>query len=203
MAVTWSGGALARRFACVSFSGSPCCVPSYIHTFWCLRRRSRTRVGPLRVWTFLLLFWCPGICGLCVVWRWSALRSRVIPSSCLHGGVPHNILLSVRSAYSIESIESIRGWLGGGVVLVVVVCSAEGALLGYTLLCLWRFTQRAFMGISPGPSALAGALACVPRCGVPFVFFRVALFVWRVSSLCCFQTHLTCLMASLSYACGE
>ena len=32
------------------------------------------------------------------------------------------------------------------------------------------------------------ALACVLWCGVPFVFFRVALCVWGPSSPCCFHT---------------
>ena len=59
VAVTWSVGALAPRFACVSISGGPCCVLSYIHTFWRLRRPPRTFVGPLRVRAYLLLFLCP------------------------------------------------------------------------------------------------------------------------------------------------
>ena len=46
MAVTLSVGVLAWRFACVSFSGGPCCVPSYIYSFWHLRRLART-LAPL------------------------------------------------------------------------------------------------------------------------------------------------------------
>ena len=52
MAVTWSVGALAWLFSCVSFSGGPRCVPSYIHTFWRLQRRARA-LAPL---PYLALF---------------------------------------------------------------------------------------------------------------------------------------------------
>ena len=52
VAVTWSVGALAWWFACVSYGGGPGCVPSYIHTLWRLRRPARTLV-PL---PYLVLF---------------------------------------------------------------------------------------------------------------------------------------------------
>ena len=52
VAVTWSVGALAWRFACVSFSSGRCYVLSYMHTFWRLRRRART-LAPL---PYLVLF---------------------------------------------------------------------------------------------------------------------------------------------------
>ena len=81
--------------------------------------------------------------------------------------------------------------------LVAVSCPAAGTsvcrgslvvgLLGYTLLCLRRFTRCACTGIPLGSLAPAGALACVLWCGVPLVFFRVALGVWGPSSPCCFH----------------
>ena len=61
VAVTWSVGALAPQFACVSISGGPWCVLSYIHTFSALA----AFVGPLRVREYLLLFVCPWFCGMC------------------------------------------------------------------------------------------------------------------------------------------
>ena len=79
-------------------SGGPCCVLSYIHTFWSLRRQPRTFVGPLRVQAYLLLLLCPWVCGMCVLWRWCALRWRVVPFFRLLVGVPHTMPLSVRAA---------------------------------------------------------------------------------------------------------
>ena len=56
-------------------------------------------------------------------------------------------------------------------------CAPSGVgLLSYTLLFLRPFTRRAGMGIPLGCLVPAGALACFSWCGVPFVFFRVALF---------------------------
>ena len=43
--VTWSVNTLAWRFACVSFSGGPYCVPSCIHTFWRLQLRATALVS--------------------------------------------------------------------------------------------------------------------------------------------------------------
>ena len=85
--VTWLVGALAPRFACVSISGGPCCVLSYMHTFWRLRRHICVQV-------YLLLFLCPWVCGMCVLWRWCALRWRVVPSFRLRAGIPHTMVLS-------------------------------------------------------------------------------------------------------------
>ena len=172
VAVTWSGGGLARRFACVYISGHPCCVLSYIHTFWSLRRQPGTFVGPLRVWAYILLFLCTWVCGMFVLWLWCALRWRVVPSFRLRAGVPHTMLLSVRAAQSIESIESIRGWLGGGVVLVAVVCLVAGTSpCLYLVVFAAAHTGGACMGIPRGRLAPAGTLACVSWCGVPFSVF--------------------------------
>ena len=46
------------------------------------------------VWAYFLLFLCPWVCGICVLWRWCALRWRVVPSFRLRAGVPHTMLLS-------------------------------------------------------------------------------------------------------------
>ena len=207
VAVTWLVGALAPRFVCVSISGisgGPCCVLSYTHTFWRLRRLPRTFVGPLRVRAYLLLFLCPWVCGMCVLWQWCALRWRVVPSFRLRAGVPHTMLLSsVRTAYSLESIESIRGWLGGGVVLVAVVCWVAGSSPCLYLVVLAAVhTACACMGIPHGRLAPAGTLACVSWCGVPFSFFPCgALFLGGLFPLMLSHTF-ACLMASSSYACG-
>ena len=105
MAVTVSVGALVWRFACVLFGGGPLCVLSYIHTLLRLRRRART-LAPLPYLAlivlacvgYLLLFLCPWACGMCVLWRWCAVRWRVAPPSRLRAGVPHTILLSAWTA---------------------------------------------------------------------------------------------------------
>ena len=204
MAVTWSVGALAWRFACVSFSGGPRGVLSYIHTLLRLRRRARTLAALPYLALFVLA--CVGTplallvpFGLWYVCFVVVVRSPVACGSLLSFtcGCP-----SYHTSFRVDGLESICGWSGGGLVLVAVICSAVGTLvcggslvplpslapLDYTLLCLRRFIQRACMGIPLGRLAPAGALACVLWCGVPFVFFRVALWVWGPPSPCCFHT---------------
>ena len=85
MAVTWLVGVLAPRFACVSISGGPCCVHPYLLA---LAAAYMCAGIPLALLVPL------GVCGMRVLWRWCALRWRVVPSFRLRAGVPHTILLS-------------------------------------------------------------------------------------------------------------
>ena len=70
-----------------------------------------------------------------------------------------------------ESIECVREWFGGGVVLVAVVCSVvDTSPCLYLVVHAAAPTACACMDIPHG-LASAGTLACVSWCGVPFLFF--------------------------------
>ena len=149
--------------ACVSIRGGPCCVHPYLLLF---------AAAYMCAGIPLALLVPLGACGTCVLWRRCALRCCVVPSIWLHTGVPHTMLLScVRTAQSVESIECVREWLGGGLVLVAVVRSLVG-----TSPCLYLVvraaapTACACMDIPHG-LASAGTFACVSWCGVPFFIF--------------------------------
>ena len=76
-------------------------------------------------------------------------------------------------------------------VLVAVVCSVVGTSpCLYLVVQVAAITACACMGIPHG-LASAGTFACVSCCGVPFFFFRVALFAWVVFSPC--HSHTPCL----------
>ena len=94
MVVTWSVGALACRFACVSFSGGPRCVFSYIHTLLRLRRRARTlaHLVPLGLWYvfFVAVVCTPVACG------------SLLSFTC---GCP-----SCHTSFRVDGLESICGW---------------------------------------------------------------------------------------------
>ena len=111
MAVTWSVGALAWRFACVSFGGGPLCVLSYIHTLLRVRRRART-LAPLPYLALFVLA-CVGIplahlvplglwyvCFVAVVCSPVACGSR-LSFAC---GCP-----SYHTSFRVDGLESIHG----------------------------------------------------------------------------------------------
>ena len=88
MAFSRSGGALVWR-RCLRRSLSLSLV---LLSWWRSRRRVEARapsqfLGCLcsRVWAYHLLFLCPRASGLCVWWRWCALRWRVAPFSRFRG----------------------------------------------------------------------------------------------------------------------
>ena len=150
--------------ACVSIRGGPCCVHPYLLLF---------PAAYMCAGIPLALLVPLGACSTCVLWRWCALRWRVVPTFGLHMSVPHTMLLSsVRTAQSVESIECVREWLGGGVVLEAVVCSVVS-----TSPCLYLVvhaaapTACACMDIPHG-LASAGTFAFFSWCGVPFFIFR-------------------------------
>ena len=111
MAVSWSVGALAWRFVCVSFGGGPRCVLSYIHTLLRLRRRART-LAPL---PYLALFVLARVgipvahlvpLGLWYVRFVAAVCSPVACGSLLLFvcGCP-----SYHTSFRVDGVESIRG----------------------------------------------------------------------------------------------
>ena len=111
MAVTWSLGALAWRFACAFISGSPCGVLSYIHTLLRLRRRARS-LAPL-AYLALFVLACVGIplahvvpLGLWHVFFVALVCSPVAVGSFLRFlcGCP-----SYHTSFCTDSLESIRG----------------------------------------------------------------------------------------------
>ena len=110
--VTWFVGALAWRFACVSFRGGPGCVLSYIHTLLRLRRQART-LAPLPHLALFVLA-CVGIplaqavpfglwymCFAALVCSLVACSS-LLPFTC---GCP-----SYHTSFRVGGLESIRGW---------------------------------------------------------------------------------------------
>ena len=112
MAVTWLVGTLTWRFACVSFIGGPCCVPSYIHTVWRLQRRAGALV-PLPYLVLLALafvgipfallvplgLWC--VCFAAVV-RPPVACGSLLSFTC---GCP-----SYHTSFRADGLESISGW---------------------------------------------------------------------------------------------
>ena len=161
MAVTWSVGAspLAAALVVYFLTSIPFGACGVCWTLACAGIPLALHV-PLGLWY------------VCLWGRWCALRGRVVPSFRLRAGVPHTMLLSVRAAQRIESIKSICGRLGGGVVLVAVVCSVAGTSpCLYLVVLAAALTACACMGIPRGRLAPAGTLACVSWCGVPFPVF--------------------------------
>ena len=156
--------------ACVSICGGTCCVHPYLLLF-------------------AAAYMCAGIplallvplaaCGTCVLWRWCALRWRVVPSFWLHTGVSHTMpLSSVRRAWSLESMECVREWLGGNVVLVAVVCSVVGTSpCSYLVVHAAAPTLCACMDIPHGLASV-GTFACVSWCGVPLFIFLCGALRW-------------------------
>ena len=98
LAVTWSVGALAWRFACVSVGGGPRCVLSYIHTLLRLRQRART-VAPLPDLALFVLAYL-GI-PLAHVVFWCVCRRLTRDWSCPAGGLTKGLSLGHPRPYCI------------------------------------------------------------------------------------------------------
>ena len=176
VAVTWSVGVLSPRCACVSISGGPCCVHPY---FLVLAAAYMCAGIPLALLVHL------GVCGMCVLCRWCALRWRVVPSFRLCAGVPHTMLLSsVQTCleYREHRKHTLVGWAAAW-------CSWRWfvrwrvCLFVHTLLCLRRLTRRVrawtYLMVAWRPRALLHVFHGVVCLSL---FFRVALCVWGVFS---------------------
>ena len=186
MAVTWSVGALAWRFACVSFSGSPFCVPSYIHTF--LRSRRQARIPAPLQYLALFALACVGIplalvvpLGLCCVRFVAVVRTRVrspVPSSRY---VPRCVVWR-RARWCVV----VRLWLAS----VAIPCRACGGSLS--------MRARAHLLAAGRPRAPLRVFCAV--------VFLLCFSMWRLVFGGPYPsvafTHLACLMASPSYVCG-
>ena len=191
--------------------GSQVPVPLYPVRGWCARgglalARQRAFLGAGAA--HLLPFGLWYVCFVALVCSSVACGSLLL-FTC---GCP-----SYHTSFRVDGLESIRRLQGGGFVFVAVICSAAGtlvfgrllvslpayALLDYTLLCSRRFILRACMGIPLCRLAPAGSSLLPVFCGlVCLLCLSVLCSVFRGRRPLVAFTHLACLMASASYACG-